>query len=87
MHAVFIPVTFNDRSAAEGELKGLVAQTSGLPGFVAGYWVATAPDKGISVVVFEDEDAARALGAQAQDSPSGSVTVGDIEHGEVLAYA
>jgi hypothetical protein len=87
MHAVVIPVTFNDRSAAEDELDALVPQVSGIPGFVAGYWVATSQDKGFALVVFENEESARALAAQAGTPPSDAVTIGTVEVGEVLAHA
>jgi hypothetical protein len=40
LHAVVTPVTLKDRSGAEAELGAPVAQVSGIPGIVAGYWVA-----------------------------------------------
>ncbi len=87
MHAVVIPVTFNDRSAAEGELPGLVAQVSGTPGFVAGYWLAISQDKGTAMVVFDAEEPAQALATIARSTPAGAVTSGTIEVGEVMAHA
>jgi hypothetical protein len=87
MYAVIISVTFIDRSAAEGELVGLVSQVSGIPGFVAGYWVALSADKGTAMVVFDSEGSARALAAQAQSAPAGSVTTDSIEVGEVMGHA
>ena len=41
MHAVVIEATFNDRAGADAELPDLVSRVSEMPGFVAGYWVAT----------------------------------------------
>ena len=87
MHAVVIPVTFNDRSAAESELDGLVSQVSGAPGFVAGYWVALSQDNGTAMVVFDSEDSAQALAAQAQAAPAGAVTTHGVEVGKVMAHA
>jgi len=87
MHAVVIPATFNDRSAAEGELDGLVAQVSGMPGFVAGYGVAISQDKGTAMVVFDTEESAQALATTAHGAPAGAVTAGGIEVGEVMAHA
>jgi len=87
MYAVIISVTFTDRSAAEGELGGLVSQVSGAPGFIAGYWVALSGDKGTAMVVFDAEGSAQALAAQAQSAPAGSVTTDSIEVGEVMAHA
>jgi len=87
MHAVVIPVTFNDRPAAEAELDSLVPRVSGMPGFVAGYWVAMSQDSGTAMIVFDSEAPARALAAQAQAAPAGAVTPGEIKVGEVLAHA
>jgi len=87
MYAVVIPVTFNDRSAATAELEGLVPQVSGMPGFVAGYWVSLSQDKGTAMMVFDSEDAAQALAAVAKGAPAGAVTSGTIEVGEVMAHA
>jgi hypothetical protein len=87
MHAVMIPVTFNDRSAAEGELPGLVAQVSGTPGFVAGYWVAMSQDQGTAMIVFDAEEPAQALATIARNAPAEAVTSGTIEVGEVMAHA
>jgi len=87
MYAVVIPVTFNDRSAAEGELKGLVAQVSGMSGFVAGYWVALSQDKGTAMVLFDGEASAQALAGVARGAPAGAVTTGSVEVGQVIAHA
>jgi hypothetical protein len=89
MHAVVIPATFNDGlSAAKSELPGLVAQVSGAPGFVAGYWAAMSEDHGTAVVVFQSEDAARTFAASMPDGRSpGGVSTGNIEIGEVLGHA
>ena len=87
MYAVVIPVTFNDRSAATAELEGLVPQVSGMPGFVAGYWVSFSEDKGTAMIVFEAEDQAQGLVTVARDAPSGAVTSGAIEVGEVMGHA
>jgi len=87
MHAVVIPVTFNDRSAAEDELEGLVSEVSGTPGFVAGYWVAMSQDKGTAMILFETEEPAQALANMARSAPTTAVRPGTIEVGEVMAHA
>lgn len=87
MHAVVIPVTFNDRTAAGAELDGLVAQVSGMPGFLAGYWIALSNDRGTAVVAFESPESAEALAAIARSAPAGAVTTGNVEVGEVMAHA
>jgi len=66
---------------------GLVAQVSGMPGFVAGYWVAISQDKGTAMVVFDTEESAQALATMAHGAPAGAVTAGSIEVGEVMAHA
>ena len=87
MCATIVSVTFNDRSAATAELEGLVPQVSGMPGFLAGYWVSLSQDKGTSIIVFDSEDSARALAAVAESAPAGPVTPSSIEVGEVIAHA
>jgi hypothetical protein len=89
MHAVVIDVTFKDDvSAAQAELDQLVPQVSAAPGFVAGYWIALSESKGTSVVVFESEEAARALLQMVQGGdPPMTVTTDRVEVGEVLAHA
>jgi hypothetical protein len=87
MHAVVIPVTFNDRSAAEGELPGLVSQVSAMPGFVSGYWVALSEDKGMAMVMFDSEGSAQGLVEMVKSGPDGSVSTGTIEVAEVMAHA
>jgi hypothetical protein len=48
VHAVVIPVTFNDKSAAKGELDGLVPQVSDMPGFLG---AVTANDVEVGEVI------------------------------------
>jgi len=87
MHGVVIPATFNDRAAADQELGGLVDQIRAMPGFVAGYWLATSHDKGTALVLFENEPSAQELVGIVHGMPHGSVTAGVVEVGEVLAHA
>ncbi len=87
MHAVLIPVTFNDRPAAAAELDGLVPRISGMPGFVAGYWVSLSQDNGTAMIVFDSEDGAQAMAAVVKGTPPGAVSAGTIEVGEVMAHA
>jgi len=65
----------------------LVSQVSAMPGFVAGYLVATSADRGKAMVVFESEEGAEALVRMARDAPAGAVSTGNVEVGEVLARA
>ncbi len=61
----------------------VVPGTAQAPGFVAGYWL----DGGTGVVVFESEDAARAMAEQVQSPPIGEVTVTSVDVREVVAHA
>ena len=86
MHAVVTTVSIGDSAGAENVLREqVVPRISSVPGFVAGYWVRLAPDRGSSVVVFESEDAANAAREQIQPPPD--VTIQSIEVGEVVAHA
>jgi hypothetical protein len=87
MYATIMNVTFIDRSAAESELPELISQTSGIPGFVAGYWVALSADKGSATIVFESEEAAQAVAAQAGSAPAVTVTIDSLEVGQVMGHA
>jgi len=65
MHAVVVESTLPDFEGAMTFLREeVLPMVSQAPGLVAGYWVRTAEDKGMSLVVFESEDAARAMADQ-----------------------
>ena len=87
MHAVVVNVTVNDRDAATSSLhEEVVPRVKQAPGLVAGYWVALPNGKGVSVIVFESEDAARAVAEQVQP-PGDFVTFDSVEVAEVVASA
>ena len=85
MHAVVTTVSIGDEGATDVLREQVVPRISSLPGFVAGYWVRVADDRGSSVVVFESEDAANAAREQIQPPPN--VTIESAEVGEVVAHA
>lgn len=59
-------MTINDPPAAERALhEQLVPRVSQLPGFVTGYWTIKA-NTGLTMLIFETEDAANRMGQQAQ---------------------
>jgi heme-degrading monooxygenase HmoA len=87
MHAIVTQVTINDAEAATEALSSrVVPQVSQAPGFVAGYWVRVAENKGVSVVAFESEDAARQA-SEHIEPPGDFVNFDSIEVGEVVASA
>ena len=87
MHAVVVTVTVNDGEAATSQLReNIVPDVSQAPGFVAGYWTR-ADDGGLSMVVFESEDAAKAMSERVPSLVTDAVTIDNIEVREVVAHA
>ena len=90
MYAVPHTVTVTDRSAADAGLGQVVPQTSGLPGFVAGYWMARSADQGLAVIVFDSEEAAQGFAdflKTVPDAPGVTLDRDSIVVAEVLAHA
>jgi heme-degrading monooxygenase HmoA len=82
MHAVVVQVTVHDEDKAEEELKNrVVPEVSKTPGLVAGYWTRLG-NRGLSMVVFESEDAARGWAELVPRTRPQGVT---LEHVEVRA--
>ena len=87
MHSVVVHASISDREAATKALHdNVVPQVKKAPGFVAGYWNAVGPGKGVSVVVFESEDQARAAAEQLRP-PGDFVSFDSVEVAEVVAHA
>jgi hypothetical protein len=81
-----VKVTINDREAAEERLREVtVPRVSQLPGVVAGYWTRSDGQDGVSMVVFESEDAARAAADQVPQMVNEAVTLESVEVREVVA--
>jgi hypothetical protein len=57
-----------------------------LPGFQAGYWTRSG-SSGVSLVVFDSEDAAKAAAEQVRSVAPQGVTVDEVEVREVVAHA
>jgi hypothetical protein len=88
MHAVVVKVTINDFEPATEFLKSqVVPQASQAPGFVAGYWTRGEGNDGLSMVVFESEEAARAATQRIEMPPGGEVNLDSVEVREVVANA
>lgn len=90
MHAVVVNVTINDAEPALAMLRDeIVPRASQAPGFVTGYWLRSQDNSGLSVIVFESEDAAQALARQIESGgpPSDAVTLDSVEVREVMAHA
>ncbi len=87
MHAVMVRVSVHDREAATAALREeVVPGVAQAPGFVAGYWTA-AEGNGLSLVMFDTEEQARAAADRVRQSVPDQVTVEDVEVREVVASA
>jgi len=87
MHAVVARVRINDQEASDRELRErVVPGVSQAPGFVAGYWTRK-DDTGLSMVIFESEDAANAMGERLPSVVPETVTLESVEVREVAAHA
>ena len=87
MHAVVVRVNISDSQAAESHLREqVVPRVSQIPGFVAGYWTRK-DDTGLSMVVFESEDAATNASEQVPTMLPDAVTLENVEVREVVVQA
>ena len=74
MHAVVVRASTSDPEGARQSLHEVVIpRVRAAEGFVAGYWLAPIDGKGMSVMVFETEGAAKA----AHDAIQGMIQSGD----------
>jgi hypothetical protein len=89
MHAVIVQVTINDGEQATADLRNdIVPRVKQAPGFVAGYWVRIGDGaQGRGTMVFESEDAARAVAEQIGQRPGEAVTLDSVDVGEVVEHA
>jgi hypothetical protein len=67
--------------------KNVVPMVSANKGFVAGYWLEPVDDKGMSIVVFEDEASAKAAAPPPGTDMGEGVTIDSVEFREVLGSA
>jgi hypothetical protein len=87
VHAVVVRVTISDRETAESHLREqVVPGVSQAPGFVTGHWTRK-DESGLAMVIFESEDAAKAMSESVPSMVPDVVTIEDIEVREVVAHA
>ena len=87
MHAVIVRVTISDPEAAERDLREqVVPRASQSPGFVNGYWTRK-ENTGLSMVLFESEDAAVQMSERIPSMVPEHVTLEGVEVREVVAQA
>ena len=90
MHAVVVNVTINDFDRGVEMLnERIVPAVSQAPGFVAGYWTRSEDNRGMSLIAFESEDAARGAAQmiESQAPQDDAVTLEGVEVREVVANA
>jgi hypothetical protein len=91
MYAVVVRVTIGDADRARELLESrVVPQVSSAAGFKNGYWTWPAdgaPSNGLSMVIFESEDDARAGAEIVRGIVPESVTLESVEVREVVASA
>ena len=90
MHAVVVSVTIKDPEAAQTMLEEqVVPRVKEAPGLVNAYWARSDEGRGGSMIVFESEEAAKAVADQLQSGPPGNsdaVTIDSVEVREVVAH-
>jgi hypothetical protein len=87
MHAVVVHVTLSDPDASGSVLREqVVPRVSQAPGFVAAYWTRK-DNTGLSMTVWESEDAASAASEMVRTMAPEGVTVESVEVREVVASA
>ena len=87
MHAVVVNVTIAEPEASEVALREqVVPRVSQAPGFVAGYWTRKGSG-GLSMSVWESEDAANSASEMVRSAAPEGVTVDNVEVREVVASA
>jgi hypothetical protein len=87
MHAVVVRVTINEQETAEEQLRNeVIPRVSQQPGFVNGYWMRK-DNSGLSVVLFDSEDAANQASQRMPNNLAQGVTLEDVEIREVVANA
>jgi len=90
VHAVVVRVTLKDRESAQKRLdEDVVPRVSQAPGFRAGYWTWK-DNTGLSMVVFDSEDAAKQMADQVPAMVQGqgpAIELEGVELREVVAHA
>ena len=87
MYAVVVRVNVDDSEAAMARLREeVVPRVSQAPGFVAGYWTRK-DDTGLSMLVFESEEAAKKAEERVRANMPDAVTLDSTEVREVVANA
>jgi hypothetical protein len=90
MHAVVVRVAISDFEGGRTHLREqVVPRVSSAPGFVAAYWTRSGDStNGLSMMVFDSEDNARAAADTVRAAPMpDAVSLEDVEVREVVESA
>jgi len=85
MHAVVFQVDMKQgwEGNVEAELDQLITMVKSVPGFVRGTWT-TDGQRGLSFLLFESQETAKGLAANASMPPDASVTLRSVDIYEVV---
>lgn len=88
MHAVVFEVDIKEgwEGDVDRELDQLATMVKSVPGFVRGTWTSDG-HRGLALILFESEPAARGVADNASMPPDASVTVRSVAVHEVLREA
>jgi hypothetical protein len=87
MYAVVVRVKINNAERGEERLRNdVVPRVSQAPGFKAGYWTRR-DDSGLSMMIFESEEHARAAADRVPENLPEDVDLQDVEVREVVVSA
>ncbi|HEY6399452.1 MAG TPA: hypothetical protein VIX82_18560 [Solirubrobacteraceae bacterium] len=86
MYAVVVKVKLSGQADPTMLRERVVPRVSQMPGFVAGYWTRT-DESGLSMVIFESEENARAGSEQVPSMLPDDATLEANEVREVVAHA
>jgi hypothetical protein len=89
MNAVVVNVTITDfEQARSGLVEEVVPRVKQAPGLVNGYWLQAAEDRGMAVIVFEDEDSAQGAARMIESAgpPNDGVTIDSVDVHPVVAH-
>jgi hypothetical protein len=90
MHAALVSVRVvpeAQESALTMLREQIVPMVASAPGFIAGYWLETQNEVGLSVLLFDTEENARATAPPVGPAPAPGATVERVEFRAVVAHA
>ena len=85
MHAILFQVDFKEnwQGDADADLDQIVGMVKSVPGFVRGTWT-TDGRRGVSLVVFDNEQTARGVAANASVPPDAAVVFRSADVYEIV---